>query len=72
MHKHGDYLTTYRCIRMSCAMTVRLLNPIERCPRCRAVMVTAEQPKRSLDELLETSMKYVLAGFDALLSARVA
>jgi hypothetical protein len=71
MEKHSDYLTTYRCIRMRCAMTVRLLNPIDRCPRCRAVMTVVEQPRRDVDELIATSMKYVLAGFDTLLGERV-
>ncbi len=61
------YRTTYRCVRMCCAMTVRLLNPIERCPRCSAVMSVVEQPQRDLDELVAAAVDDVVAGFSALL-----
>jgi hypothetical protein len=42
------YRTTYRCTRMCCAMTVRLLDPIERCPRCSAAMTVIEPPQLDL------------------------
>jgi hypothetical protein len=70
MPKHSDYLTTFRCIRTSCGMTVRLVNPIDRCPRCRAAMRVIEEPKLDIEELIAESMADVVAGLDALLAER--
>src|SRR5580765_4393692 len=61
------YRTTYRCVRMRCAMTVRLLNPIERCPRCSALMSVVEHPQLDLDEFVAAATDEIVAGFTALL-----
>jgi hypothetical protein len=63
----ASHLTTYRCIRLGCRMTMRLFAPIERCPRCRAVVETIEHPACDRDELLAAALADVLAGFDGLL-----
>jgi hypothetical protein len=63
-----DHLTTLRCIRLSCAMTVRLLDPIDRCPRCRARMFVLEQPAVDPNELVADALQDVLAGFDHVLA----
>ena len=65
------YRTTYRCVRMGCAMTVRLLNPIERCPRCSALMAVIERPQLDLEEFVVAATAEVVAGFTALLQAAV-
>jgi hypothetical protein len=61
------YRTTYRCLRMGCAITFRLLNPIDRCPRCGATMAMIKPAQLDLDEFVASSMADVVAGFDALL-----
>jgi hypothetical protein len=63
------YRTTYRCVRMGCAMTVRLLNPIERCPRCNALMAVIERPQLDLEEFVVEAAAEIVAGFTALLQA---
>jgi len=63
------YRTTYRCIRMGCAMTVRLLSPIDRCPRCNALTAVIERPELDLEEFVATATADVVAGFTALLEA---
>ena len=63
------YRTTYRCMRMCCAMTVRLLDPIERCPRCSAAMAVIEPPQLDLDQFVVAATETVVAGFSALLQA---
>jgi hypothetical protein len=68
MNTDTSYLTTYRCIRLGCRMTMRLFNPIERCPRCRAVVETIEQPRRDPEELVAAALADVLAGFETLLA----
>jgi hypothetical protein len=64
------YRTTYRCVRLCCAMTVRLLDPIDRCPRCSAVMAVIERPKFDVDEFVVSATEDILTGFTALLDAR--
>jgi hypothetical protein len=71
MPKYGPYLTTQRCIRLECAMTVRPITPIDRCPRCQASMYTLEEPARDLEELITVATRDILAGIDALLRNRV-
>jgi hypothetical protein len=68
MPSNTSHLTTYRCIRLSCAMTVRLFGPIERCPRCRAVMYTLEPPAQDPDALVANALEDVLAGFELMLA----
>jgi len=63
------YRTTYRCMRMCCAMTVRLLNPIERCPRCSALMAVIDLPQLDLDAFVVSATGDVVTGFTALLRA---
>jgi hypothetical protein len=58
------HLTTYRCIRLGCRLIVRLFDPIERCPRCRAVVEPIERPRADL----EAAIADVLAGFERLLA----
>jgi hypothetical protein len=70
MPKYAEYLTTQRCLRMCCALTVRLITPIDRCPRCRAAMVTVEQPQRGFEALVAVATDEILAGFDSLLRVR--
>jgi hypothetical protein len=62
------YRTTFRCIRMTCKLTLRLLGPIERCPRCRAQMTVVALPRLDLDAFLAAATDEVVAGFGALLS----
>jgi hypothetical protein len=68
MNTDSAYLTTYRCIRLECRMTMRLFNPIERCPRCGAIVETIEQPRRDPNEFVAAALADVLAGFDGLLA----
>jgi hypothetical protein len=63
------YRTTYRCVRLCCAMTVRLLDPIDRCPRCSAAMAVIERPQFDLDEFVGSATEDIVAGFTALLEA---
>jgi hypothetical protein len=63
------YRTTYRCLRMGCAMTVRLLNTVDRCPRCSALMAVIERPELDLEQFVATATADVVAGFTALLDA---
>jgi hypothetical protein len=72
MAKDTSFLTTYRCIRMRCALTVRLFDPIERCPRCRAMMTVIEHPALDRDWLVSEALADVLAGFDRLLQGHAA
>jgi hypothetical protein len=72
MAKDTSHVTTYRCIRLSCRMTMRLFNPIDRCPRCRAVVETIEPARRSPDDVVTEALADVLAGFDELLRAHSA
>jgi hypothetical protein len=62
------YRTTLRCIRLGCRMTLRLLDPIDRCPRCQALMATVEPPQRDLDAFVAAAADEVVAGFQALLA----
>ena len=64
------YRTTYRCVRLECALTARLLDPIERCPRCGAAMAVIERPQLDLDEFVASATAEVVAGFSALLGFR--
>ena len=64
------YRTTYRCVRLECALTVRLLDPIERCPRCGAAMAVLERPQLDLDEFVASATAEVVAAFSALLGFR--
>ena len=61
--------TTYRCIRIGCRMTVRLLEPIERCSRCDAPMTVVARPQIELDDFVAEATAEVVAGFEALLRA---
>jgi hypothetical protein len=61
--------STYRCIRMGCKMTVRLLGPIERCPRCGALMAELEGPQLDIDAFVAAATSDAVAGFEALLRA---
>ena len=61
------YRTTYRCVRMGCAITFRLLNPIDRCPRCNAAMAMIKPAQLDLDEFVAAATADIVAGFDALL-----
>jgi hypothetical protein len=70
MPKYLPYLTTQRCIRLECRLKVRLVTPIERCPRCHASMQTLEEPARDLEELITVATREILAGFEALLRNR--
>jgi hypothetical protein len=63
-----SYRTTIRCIRLGCRMTLRLLDPIDRCPRCHALMATVERPERDLDAFVAAATDEVVAGFQALLA----
>ena len=63
------YRTTYRCVRLCCAMTVRLLDPIDRCPRCSAVMAVIERPQFDVDEFVVSATEDIVTGFTALLEA---
>jgi hypothetical protein len=65
------FRTTFRCVRSGCAMIVRLVNPIERCPRCSAAMATIDGPQLDLDEFLVAATAEIVAGFETLLSASV-
>src|SRR4051812_1529809 len=61
------YRTTYRCVRLCCEMTVRLLDPIDRCPRCSALMAVIERPQFDLDEFVVSATEDIVSGFTALL-----
>ena len=61
------FRTTYRCVRMGCAMTVRLLDPIDRCPRCSASVAAVEGPQVDLDVFVAEATVEVVAGVEALL-----
>ena len=61
------YRTTYRCVRPECALTARLLDTIERCPRCGAAMAVAERPQLALDEFVAAAAAEVVAAFSTLL-----
>jgi hypothetical protein len=63
------YRTTYRCVRQGCSLTVRLLNPIDHCPRCGAQMAVVGPAQRDLDGFLAAATADVVAGFDQLLRA---
>ena len=66
------YRTTYRCVRLECRLTARLLNPIERCPRCGAAMAVIERPQLDLDAFVAAATEEVVAAFSALLRFRPA
>ena len=63
------YRTTYRCVRLGCRLTARLLEPIERCSRCDAQMAVIAAPERNLDEFFTAATENVVAGFAELLRA---
>jgi hypothetical protein len=63
------YRTTYRCVRLGCRLTARLLEPIDRCPRCDAQMAVIAAPERNLDEFFTAATENVVAGFAELLRA---
>jgi|tagenome__1003787_1003787.scaffolds.fasta_scaffold20609960_2 hypothetical protein len=63
------YRTTYRCVRLCCAMTLRLLDPIDRCPRCSAVMAVIARPQFDLGDFVVSATEDIVAGFEALLDA---
>jgi hypothetical protein len=63
------YRTTYRCVRLGCRLTTRLLAPIDHCPRCDAQMSVVARPERDLDEFIAAATEDVVAGFDELLRA---
>jgi hypothetical protein len=54
---------------MECRMTVRLLDPIEQCSRCRAPVAVVEGPQLDLDEFVVEATEEIVAGFEALLRA---
>lgn len=68
MPKYLPYLTTQRCRRQACGLTVRLIAPIEHCPRCDAAMETVETPRRDFEALIATATSDVILGFETLLS----
>jgi hypothetical protein len=45
---------------------------IERCPRCRAIIIVIEKPQRNVKGLIKAAVDDVVAGFDALLREREA
>jgi hypothetical protein len=63
------YRTTYRCVRLGCRLTARLLDPIDQCPRCGAQMAVVEPAQRDLENFLAAATDNVIAGFDELLRA---
>jgi len=63
------YRTTYRCVRLGCGLTARLLNPIDHCPRCGAQMAVAEAAQRTVEDFVAAATADVVAGFDDLLRA---
>ena len=77
-HEHSEeptvlndmpYRTTYRCVRLGCQLTTRLLGPIDRCPRCDAQMAVIAGPERNLEEFFTAATDNVVAGFADLLRA---
>jgi len=63
------YRATYRCIRLGCGLTARLLNPIEHCPRCGAQMAVVERAERNVEDFVVAATADVVSGFDELLRA---
>jgi hypothetical protein len=61
------YRTTYRCVRLECALTARLLEPTDHCPRCGAAMAVTERPRLDLDDFVAAATADALAGLSALL-----
>jgi hypothetical protein len=65
----APYRTTYRCVRLGCGLTTRLLNPVHQCPRCGAQMAVVELAQRNVEEFVAAATEDVVAGFDELLRA---
>lgn len=63
------YRTTYRCVRLGCGLTTRLLNPIDQCPRCGAQMAVIDPAQRDLEGFVAVATEDVVAGFEDLLRA---
>jgi hypothetical protein len=63
------YRATYRCVRLGCGLTTRLLHPVHHCPRCGAQMAVTEQPERDVEDFVAAATADVVAGFDELLRA---
>lgn len=70
MPKYLPYLTTQRCSRPNCQLTVRLITPIEHCSRCNSPMEIVEAPERDFDALIATATDDVINGFEDLLRER--
>ena len=64
------YRTTYRRVRLECRLTTRLLNPIERYPRCGAAMAVVERPPLDLDAFVAAATEEVVTAFTGLLRFR--
>lgn len=63
------YRATYRCVRLGCGLTARLLNPLEHCPRCGAQMAVVEPAEHKVDDFVAAATENAVAGFDELLRA---
>ena len=63
------YRATYRCVRLGCGLSARLLNPLEHCPRCGAQMAVVDPAERSVEDFVVAATEDAFAGFDELLRA---